>query len=48
MKEGDGGPDDDEGLEPIDGDGGDDAVVDETDEEHAKSGSSVPNFPLKG
>ena len=48
MKEGDGGLDDDEGLEPIDGDGGDDAVVDETDEEHAKSGSSVPNFPLKG
>ena len=45
MKEGDGGLDDDEGLEPIDGD---DAVVDEADDEHAKSGSSVPNFPLKG
>ncbi len=48
MKEGDGGLDDDEGLEPIDGDEGDDAVVDDASDEHAKSGSSVPNFPLKG
>ena len=48
LKEGEAGSDDDDGLEPIDGDDGDDAVVDETQDEHAKSGSSVPNFPLKG
>ena len=47
MKEGDGGPEDDEGLEPIDGDEDDGVAVDDLDE-HAKTGSSVPNFPLKG
>ena len=47
MKEGDGGLEDDDGLEPADGDDGDDAVVDDVESEHAKSGSSVPNFPLK-
>ena len=47
LKEGDGGLDED-GLEPVDGDDSEDAVIDELDGEHAKSGSSVPNFPLKG
>ncbi len=48
MKEGDGGPEDDEGLDPIDGDDGDDPAADPVDGERAKIGSSVPNFPLKG
>ena len=49
LKEGDGGgSDDDEDLEALDGDEGEDAVIDEADGEHAKSGSSVPNFPMKG
>ena len=48
LKEGEAGSEDDDGLEPNDGDDGDDAVVDEAQDEHAKSGSSVPNFPLKG
>ena len=47
LKEGDAGPEDDEDLEPLDGDDGEEAVVDEAQDEHAKSGSSVPNFPLK-
>ncbi len=48
LKEGEAGSEDDDDLEPIDGDDGDDAVVDEAQDDHAKSGSSVPNFPLKG
>ncbi len=47
LKEGDAGPEDDDDLEPLDGNEGDEAVVDEPQDEHAKSGSSVPNFPLK-
>ncbi len=47
MKEGESGLEDDEGPEPLDGEDGEDAVVDEAQDEHAKSGSSVPNFPLK-
>ena len=48
LKEGDGTPEDEDGLEPIDGDDGEDTVLDDGQDERAKSGSSVPNFPLKG